>query len=170
MNNAAQDIAPDRLAELDRQIVLATQSGLPLCVEPFSAIAREVGASTGQVIERMQYMQDTGVIRRVAAVPNHYALGYTVNGMTVWDVDDEAIQEVGRKVGALNFVSHCYRRPRDLPRWRYNLFAMVHARSEEHARRQISRIVDLVGPACRARDVIFSRRILKKTGLRLRQS
>ena len=64
---------------------------------------------------RMQRMQDLGVIRRIAAVPNHYAIGYTANGMSVWDVPDEQVDELGERVGALECVSHCYRRPRHLP-------------------------------------------------------
>jgi DNA-binding Lrp family transcriptional regulator len=59
----------------------------------------------------MQRMLDTGVIRRIGAVPNHYAIGYTANGMSVWDVDDARIDELGARVGALEFVTHCYRRP-----------------------------------------------------------
>ena len=74
-------------------------------------------------------MLESGVIRRIGAVPNHYALGYKANGMTVWDVADERIDELGERVGALDFVSHCYQRPRHLPDWPYNLFAMVHGQT-----------------------------------------
>jgi len=106
-------------------------------------------------------------VRRIGVVPNHYALGYTANGMSVWDVDDAAIDALGRQVGALEFVSHCYRRPRHLPAWRYNLFAMVHARSREEVEARLEVIRALLGPALRAHDVLYSTRILKKTGLRL---
>ncbi len=71
-------------------------------------------------------MQARGVIRRVALAPNHYALGMVANGMSVWDVDDAQAEELGAKVGALDFVSHCYLRPRARPQWPYNLFAMIH--------------------------------------------
>jgi DNA-binding Lrp family transcriptional regulator len=100
-------------------------------------------------------------------VPNHYRLGYTANGMTVWDVDDTRVDELGARVGALAGVSHCYRRPRDLPLWPYNLFAMVHGRSRDEVHAQARQIEALLGGACRAHDVLFSSAILKKTGLRL---
>jgi len=87
--------------------------------------------------------------------------------MTVWDVDDEAIAELGPRVGALGFVSHCYRRPRVPGLWRYNLFAMVHAHTRLEAVEQAEEIAAILGAACRARDILFSKRILKKTGLRL---
>jgi DNA-binding Lrp family transcriptional regulator len=108
-----------------------------------------------------------GRIRRIGAVPNHYALGWRANGMTVWDVDDAHVDALGEAVGRLPFVSHCYRRPRRLPRWPYNLFAMVHAKNRDEVASQRATIAELLGPAARASDVLFSRRILKKTGLRL---
>jgi DNA-binding Lrp family transcriptional regulator len=70
-------------------------------------------------------------------------------------------------VGALPFVSHCYRRPRRLPDWPYNLFAMVHGRNRAETQRLVEDIVPVLGPALRAYDVLYSLRILKKTGLRL---
>ncbi|WP_255327062.1 hypothetical protein [Pseudogulbenkiania sp. MAI-1] len=64
-------------------------------------------------------------------------------------------------------VTHCYRRPRTLPHWPYNLFAMVHGASHDQVRAEVKRLVNLLGPSCRAHDVLFSSRILKKTGLRI---
>ena len=87
--------------------------------------------------------------------------------MSVWDVADEAVAEVGPRIGALAFVTHCYRRPRRLPQWPYNLFAMVHGRSRDEVRAKVEEIAALIGPAARSHDVLFSTRILKKTGLRL---
>ena len=86
--------------------------------------------------------------------------------MSVWDVDDAAVAELGPEVGALGFVSHCYRRPRRLPEWPYNLFAMVHGRKREEVEEGVAKIAALLGPACRAHEVLYSRRILKKAGLR----
>ena len=80
---------------------------------------------------------------------------------------DERVSELGRRVGALPFVSHCYRRPRQPPRWPYNLFAMVHGKSREEVEAQVQQIAALLGDECRAHDVLYSSRILKKTGLRI---
>jgi DNA-binding Lrp family transcriptional regulator len=100
-------------------------------------------------------------------VPNHYALGYVANGMTVWDVDDARVDELGARIGELAFVSHCYRRPRRRPRWPYNLFAMVHGRSRAETQAHAHAIAAVLGDACRARDILYSSRILKKTGIRI---
>jgi DNA-binding Lrp family transcriptional regulator len=93
----------------------------------------------------------------------------TANGMTVWDVDDAVVDTLGEKVGALPFVTHCYRRPRALPDWPYNLFAMVHGDSRDEVMAKREQVADLLGDAVKARDVLFSTRILKKTGMRLRR-
>jgi len=152
---------------LDERIVRATQAGLPLTAEPWLAVAGAVGLSQEDLFARLEAMLADGRLRRIGAVPNHYALGYTANAMSVWDVADEAVDELGAEVGALSFVSHCYRRPRRLPAWRYNLFAMVHGRSRAETEAHIAQIRDLLGPGSRAGDVLYSTRILKKTGLRL---
>ncbi len=164
--NAVPDDLRAGLDDLDRRIVLATQAGLPLVPRPFRAVAEQVGADEAEVMRRFRRMQATGIVRRIGAVPNHYALGYRANGMSVWDVDDAQVDALGEQVGALDFVSHCYRRPRHLPHWPYNLFAMVHGRDREEAERQIAVIAQLLGAACRGHDVLYSTRILKKTGLR----
>jgi DNA-binding Lrp family transcriptional regulator len=157
---------PDN-AELDRRLVLATQAGLPLVSQPYEALAGDLGVSGDLVRQRLAAMLRDGRIRRIGAVPNHYAIGYTANGMSVWDVDDAVVDALGAQVGALTFVTHCYRRPRRLPEWPYNLFAMVHGPDRPTVEADVQRIVELLGSACRGRDILYSSRILKKTGLRL---
>ncbi|HEY9532475.1 MAG TPA: AsnC family transcriptional regulator [Burkholderiales bacterium] len=152
---------------IDGKIVRATQAGLPLVPQPYAEVARRIGISEEALLSRLKAMLADGRIRRIGAVPNHYALGYRANAMTVWDVDDAQVDELGRQVGALPFVSHCYRRPRRLPHWRYNLFAMVHGRDRAETQRLVDEMVPVLGKALRASDVLYSVRILKKTGLRL---
>ena len=152
---------------IDGKIVRATQAGLPLVPQPYAEVARRIGISEKALLSRLKAMLADGRIRRIGAVPNHYALGYRANAMTVWDVDDAQVDELGRRVGALPFVSHCYRRPRRLPHWRYNLFAMVHGRDRAETQRLVDEMVLVLGKASRASDVLYSVRILKKTGLRL---
>jgi DNA-binding Lrp family transcriptional regulator len=146
---------------------VATQGGLPLVPRPYAQIARQLGAAPDEVMQRLQRMLDRGVIRRIGAVPNHYSLGFRGNGMSVWDVPDEKIRKYGRKIGNLDFVSHAYHRPRQLPEWRYNLFAMVHGRDRDEVLAKVALIADLLGEDNRVHEVLFSTRILKKTGLRI---
>ncbi len=153
--------------ELDRALIVATQGGLPLVARPYHHVGEQLGIAAEEVMRRLQNLLDNGIIRRIGVVPNHYAIGWTANGMTVWDVEDSEIDRLGELVGGLAFVTHCYRRPRALPDWRYNLFAMVHGSSREECAEKAGEIRRVLGSACRANDILFSTRILKKSGLRI---
>ena len=150
----------------DLDLVRATQAGMPLVPDPYAVIGAQLGVAEDEVMNRLKRMLADGRVRRIAAVPNHYVLGYRANGMSVWDVEDDAIARLGPQVGALDFVSHCYRRPRR-PGWPYNLFAMVHGHDRSEVEAQVCEIAALLGDAARAHDVLYSKRILKKTGLRM---
>ena len=156
------------LDPIDRGIIKATQAGLPLVAEPYAAVAEAVGLTEAEVIDRMSAMQARGIIRRIAVAPNHYALGMTANGMSVWDVADDRISDLGARIGALPYVTHCYQRPRALPDWPYNLFAMLHGESREEVEAKRAEVASILGAACRGHDILYSTRILKKTVLRLR--
>lgn len=152
---------------VDRRLVEATQGGLPLVPEPYRVVGEAIGLEGDEVERRLRRLLSEGVVRRIGLVPNHYALGYRANGMAVWDVADDQVGELGRRVGALEFVTHCYRRPRRLPHWPYNLFSMVHGKSRQEVEEKVARIATLLGPARDAHEVLYSEKILKKTGLRL---
>ena len=156
-----------QLDAIGRAIIHATQEGLPLTPRPYTCVAEQVGVSAADVMTRMERMLAAGAIRRIGAVPNHYALGFTANGMTVWNVPDDVASALGRQVGALDFVSHAYLRPRHLPDWPYNLFAMAHGRDRAEVEQKARIIQDLLGEACQGGEILYSTRILKKTGLRL---
>ncbi|MBC8519489.1 MAG: AsnC family transcriptional regulator [Gammaproteobacteria bacterium] len=153
--------------EIDRKIIAATQSGLPLVNHPYHEVAESLGLSAEDVMERMRAMLESGIIRRIGIIPNHYKLGYKSNGMTVWDVPDEEIDTLGKSIGKLEFVSHCYQRPRHLPEWPYNLFAMVHGKTRNEVMSKAKQIEDIMGQSVRSHDILFSDAVLKKTGLRL---
>ncbi len=159
--------ASDSVNDIDRRLIVATQAGLPLVSRPYALLAEKLGTTEALVQSRLAAMLADGRIRRMGAVPNHYAIGYTANGMSVWDVDDALVDSLGERVGQLAFVTHCYRRPRALPDWPYNLFAMVHGASREAVAADVLTIQALLGAACRGHDILYSSRILKKSGLRL---
>ncbi len=155
------------IGDLERRLLLIVQEGIPLSPEPYREIAERLGTSEEQVLAALRSLLERRVIKRLAAVPNHYALGVTHNGMAVWNVPDGVVSEVGRKLGRREEVTHCYRRPR-APGWPYNVFAMVHGMSREEVLAKIRAISREVGLGRYEHDVLFSTRLLKKQGMRLR--
>ena len=156
-----------QLDDIDRKLISATQTGLAIEQSPYLQVANTIGIPQHEVLQRLKQLQSNGIIRRIGAVPNHYRLGLTANGMTVWDVDDDKVSELGNIIGQQDFVSHCYQRPRHLPMWRYNLFAMVHGANKDEVYEKVKQIKTLLGKNCMAHETLFSSAILKKTGLRL---
>lgn len=162
------DLPPPKLPDAtERAIITATQEGLPLLLQPYDAVAKQVGISIDELLAKMEKMRQRGWIRRIGVVPNHYRLGLRGNGMSVWELPEEHIKTLGQAVGSLDFVSHCYRRPQHVPHWPYNLFAMVHGRDRDAVADKVIKIERLLQPQLRQHALLYSSRILKKTGLRL---
>jgi len=168
---AVEPSGRETLTEAERDLVTEIQGGLPVTATPYADVADALGTDVGWVTETVKRFDLEGKVRRVGVVPNHYALGYTENGMTVWDVPDGKLDAVGPAVAELEFVTHCYERPRHEGVWPYNFFAMTHGRSEAESRRRIERVAETMAEFWDVGeddwDTLFSTRILKKTGIRL---
>ena len=155
----------------ERDLVVEIQGGLPITETPYADVAEALGVETEWVLRTIKRFDAEGKIRRVGVVPNHYALGYTENGMTVWDVPDELLDTVGPEVASLDFVTHCYERPRHEGVWPYNFFAMTHGRSEAESDSRIRQVKSVMESHYDVGDEdwdsLFSTEILKKTGIRI---
>ncbi|MEO5343696.1 MAG: AsnC family transcriptional regulator [Gammaproteobacteria bacterium SHHR-1] len=149
---------------LDLALVQAIQDGLPLCPRPYAEIADHLQITEAEVIQRVQRLMERGDIRRLGVVVRHRELGYRANAMVVWDVPDDKVSELGRRLGALPCVNLCYRRPRRLPQWRYNLFCMIHGRSREEVLENLQRLIDEQQLGHIVHSVLFSTRRYKQRG------
>ena len=155
----------------ERDLVVEIQGGLPITETPYADVAAAIDADVEWVVETIKRFNVEGKVRRVGVIPNHYALGYTENGMTVWDVPEEVLPEVGPAVASLEFVTHCYERPRHAGVWEYNFFAMTHGRTEAESERRVQQVKETMNEYWDVGeddwDTLFSTRILKKTGIRM---
>ena len=174
LSDLGSDVEPtdsETLTPGERDLVVEIQGGLPITETPYADVADTLGVDAEWVRRTIKRFDAEGKIRRVGVVPNHYALGYTENGMTVWDVPDGKLDVVGPEVAALDFVTHCYERPRHEGVWPYNFFAMTHGRSEAESQRRIQRVKSTMEGRWDVEDgdwdSLFSTQILKKTGIRL---
>jgi DNA-binding Lrp family transcriptional regulator len=174
LGHLGPDVEPtDRptLTPAERDLVLEIQDGLPVTETPYRDVAAAIDQPVEWVLETVKRFDAEGKVRRVGVIPNHYALGYTENGMTVWAVPDDVVEPVGPEVAGLEFVTHCYQRPRHEGVWPYNFFAMTHGRSEAESQRRIEQVRDVMADHWDVGDddwdTLFSTTILKKTGIRL---
>lgn len=154
------------LSELDRRLIVAAQDGLPLVPRPYAAVAETAGCTEDDAIAGIARLMECGIIKRLGIVVRHHELGYRANAMTVWDVPDDAVDEIGRRMSDFADVTLCYRRPRRPPVWRYNLFAMVHGRDRAVVAALVERMAESLGLTDVAREVLFSRRRFKQRGAR----
>lgn len=148
-------------------LLIAIEDGLPLCPRPYWEVARRLGWSEIDVIDRLKHLVATGVIARFGLVVRHHSLGYRANAMVVWDVEDASVGETAALLAAAPSVTLCYERPRRLPHWRYNLFCMIHGRDRDLVHSEIAALAARVGPASRGHDILFSRRCFRQRGARL---
>lgn len=151
---------------LDLLLVREIQDGLPLTHRPFAEVGRRLGMPEQEVVARLRGLAENGDIRRLGVVVRHRELGYRANAMVVWDVPDERVGELGPLIGRQPFVNLCYRRPRRLPQWRYNLFCMIHGRSREGVLANLEQLIERCGLHGIPHEALFSGRRFKQRGAR----
>ncbi|NIP73634.1 MAG: Lrp/AsnC family transcriptional regulator [Gammaproteobacteria bacterium] len=148
----------------DRAVVAAIQGGLPLVPRPYAALGAQLGMDEGEVMDRIRRLASRGYIKRLGVVVRHHELGYRANAMVVWDIPDERVAALGPCMGRFEFVTLCYRRPRRLPHWPYNMFCMIHGRDRASVLANVDEIVGCCGLHEIPRAVLFSRRRFKQRG------
>lgn len=153
----------------DTAFIAAIQDGIPLVSRPYAEIAESAGMTEARVIERLAAWLADGVIRRIGIIVRHHELGYRANAMVVWNIPDERVDMAGQCIAQSGWVSLCYRRPRRLPEWPYNLFCMIHGRERGAVLEKLERLRMRCGLGSCAHEVLFSRQRFKQRGARYAQ-
>lgn len=156
------------ISEFDKKLILLTQEGIEISKRPYEIIAKELNCSEEKVVSRLEELYQYGFIRKNAIATNHYKLGYLFNAMSVWEIKPGHLDQVGKIFKELGFVSHCYERPQIKPDWNYNLFAMVHGKTLEEVKTKVELMKSKISDLYQSSDLLFSTKILKKTGIRLK--
>jgi DNA-binding Lrp family transcriptional regulator len=152
-----------RLDALDREIINALSGDISGTREPYREIAERLGIGEDELLARIRGYEKTGMLRRMGAMIAHRVAGVDANGMIVWDVPDDRIEETGAMLASAPEVTHCYARPRH-PEWPYTLYTMVHGRTRDECRRVADRLSTEVG--VKQYKVVFSTREFKKVSPR----
>ncbi|PKM76795.1 MAG: Lrp/AsnC family transcriptional regulator [Firmicutes bacterium HGW-Firmicutes-15] len=148
--------------EDDRKILKLLQGDLPVESRPFRELAQAMNLSEEDIIDRVQNLQQKGTIRRWGAVLRHQQAGFTANAMVAWKVGAEQGDEAGNIMAGFKEISHCYLR--EVPdEFGYNMFSMIHARSDQELRELIDKVLEQTGLTDYI--VIKSLRELKKASM-----
>jgi DNA-binding Lrp family transcriptional regulator len=163
----ARPVKPvEPMDEAERRLVSVLQEGLPLFMRPFSLIAERIGASESDVLGRIGRWLEEGAIKRFGVVVRHHELGFRANAMVVHDIADDQVSELGRFLAEEPAVTLCYRRPRVLPDWPYNLFCMIHGRERGEVEDIIAELRQRHGLLDAPHEVLFSLTRYKQNGAR----
>ncbi|MBI4755357.1 MAG: AsnC family transcriptional regulator [Betaproteobacteria bacterium] len=157
---------PVSLSPRERRLVGALEGGLALVPRPFGRLAMQSDMSEDEVLCALARWIEAGVIKRFGVVVRHHELGFTANAMCVWDVPDEHVAEVGRRLAADPAVTLCYRRRRAAPHWPYNLYCMIHGTERAAVEADIARLRGDAGIAGLPHNVLFSVCRFKQQGAR----
>ncbi len=150
------------LTDLEKKVVASLQGDIPLVSSPYQVLAEAIGISEETYIETLRNLTDRGVLRRFGATLRHQKSGFQANAMTAWQVEEARVDAVGKIMASFRAVSHCYRRdPAD--GWPYNLYTMIHGKSEEDCRNTARIISEKSG--VHTYQLLFSRRELKKISM-----
>jgi DNA-binding Lrp family transcriptional regulator len=150
----------ESLTDRDLDAIRALQRDLPTESEPFGALAAECGFTVDELLALGHGFIETGQIRRYSAVLAHRNAGFVQNGMGVWKVPEERLDECGAAMAAFRGVSHCYQRP-TYPDWEYNLFSMTHGRTKADCEAVLAAISSETG--LDDYSVLYSTKEYKKT-------
>jgi siroheme decarboxylase len=153
------DAKAEKISEVDKEYIRQLQKDIKIIKEPFKIITDNLGINLEELFNKVKEYQNMGIMRRFAAILRHRQAGFTANGMIVWNVPEENIDQIGLKIASFPQVSHCYRRP-IYPDWEFNLFSMIHARTIDAAEK-IAKEISAIIKIDRYR-ILFSSREFKK--------
>ncbi len=162
----AAPVAEPQIDRRDRLLLWAIQDGLPLTPRPFETIGDALDLSESEVLARLRRLLASGVVKRFGVVVRHRELGYRANAMIVWDIPDDRVDAVGRRMAACERVRLCYRRPRRLPDWPYNLFCMIHGRDRAGVLAELEEVIHACDLRGVRHEILFSTRCFKQRGAR----
>jgi DNA-binding Lrp family transcriptional regulator len=147
----------------DYLLLAQIAEGLPICSHPYAIMGEKIGLSEAQVIERLTYLQDRGMIKRLGIIVKHATLGYRANAMIVWRIPEADIDFVAQEMLKFSFVTLCYQRPM-LPEWPYNLYCMIHGKNKVTVEKQLAQLIEQCGLETVEKQILFSSRCFKQRG------
>ena len=147
---------------VDQSLIKMLQGTLPLTQNPYQTMGEKLGLTEDEVVRRLQALQDSGKLKRIAAILRHQQSGYRANAMVVFQVAEDRLEKLGRLLAESSLVSHSYER-KTYERWPYNLYAMMHGKTAGEIEAFVS---FFAAEYCIEHyEILYSQEELKKTSM-----
>ncbi len=150
------------LTDVDKALINILSRGLPLTLNPFEELSKKVRLSEEEVFNKIKEYKRRELIRRFGATLHHDRAGFIANAMSVWVVEEDRVDEIGKLMASYREVTHCYERASH-PEWPYNLYAMIHGKSQDECERVADEISKRTG--IREYRLLYSTKEFKKTSM-----
>lgn len=125
--------------DIDKAILRAVQSRLPIHERPFLKLGEELGLSEDEVLSRLKALKDRGIIRRIGGNFSSASLGWA-STLCAARVPEERLAAFVAAVNAYPGVTHNYRR-----RHAYNVWFTFIAENMETIDANLARLAGDTG-------------------------
>ncbi len=124
---------------IDREIINRYQGGIPISDRPYGEMAKALDISESEVMTRIRFMLDDGLLTRCGPMYNIDKMG-GIFSLCAIQVPEDRYEEVAEKVNAFLEVAHNYQRDH-----RLNMWFVLAAESEPALLDIIDRIEKAIG-------------------------
>jgi len=154
---------------IDVQLLGELERGLPIVPCPFEEIGKRMDLSGDEVVKRIQYLKEAGIIRKFRARIDQRKVGITANALVAWKPVRDDNDELGKRLAEFPSVTHCYER-RPVPgRWEFTHYTVHHGYSRDQVLDDVKAIAEKIG--CPDYSVLFSTREFKRVpNVRMREN
>ncbi len=152
-----------KFSKIEKELIKIIQEDIPHSLIPFKDISQKLNISEEEILTLLKNFKEKGIIRRFGAVLRHQKAGLKENGMIVWNIPDDKVEEIGNKFASFKEVTHCYERPR-FKGWNYNVYTMVHGKSKDEIENFARKLSELSG--IKDYRILYSLKEFKKSSMK----
>lgn len=102
--------------DIDKLIVNLLQKGFPICESPYRQVARQIGITEDELLNRLQTLLDDGVLSRFGPMYHAEQMGGALT-LAALKVPEERFDKVSELVNSFPEVAHNYARNHTLNMW-----------------------------------------------------
>lgn len=122
-----------QIDDLSRRLIDRYQHGMPLCAEPYRAMAEELACDEAQVIACLEQLNAAGGLSRIGPVFEHSRAGAST--LVALAVPLERLEVVAEQINQFPEVNHNYLREHE-----YNLWFVLTGPDRAHIDRLLAKI------------------------------